>query len=87
MLIHEQAPMYVKDLSPDTSFLFDAENGLIKLSQWSSGLEEMAIDITVDDVKRFTNCKEVSEGMALLEFACQVFARSLYRSCNFLFGN
>jgi hypothetical protein len=34
-----QAPMYVRDLAADTFFLADAENEIIKLTEWSSGHE------------------------------------------------
>lgn len=67
-----QAPMFVKDPSPDTFFCPDDANRIIRLTQWSSGMEEMGIDISFDDIMRFTNTASVEEGAALVEFACQV---------------
>lgn len=64
--------MFVRDLAPDTYFLCDEENGIVKLTQWSSGVEEMPIDVKFEDVKRFTNSDKLEDGLALMEFSCQV---------------
>lgn len=64
--------MFVKDLAADTFFVSDPDNELIKLTEWTSGVEEMPIDISYRDVLRFTNCATIQEGVGLMEFACQV---------------
>lgn len=79
--------MFVQDLAPDAFFLCDEENGIVKISQWSSGVEDNAIDVKIEDVKRFTNTERVEDGLALMEFACQVSVRihiSSYKSLRIL---
>jgi hypothetical protein len=65
----QQAPFIVNDVNTDTAFSLDEENGLIKLSNWASGVEE-SIDITVSSLLHYTNSYNMEEAFALLQLAC-----------------
>lgn len=73
-LQNTQAPMLIRDIVPDAMFLENAERGIIAISMWSIGGDDTVPNIHVrnSDVMRFTNCGTVEEGVAMMEFACQV---------------
>ena len=64
-----KSPFIVEDIARDSFFDYDAENGLIKVSQWTMGSDE-CIDIALDDALRFTNCTKIEDACSLLQFAC-----------------